>query len=50
MKVPVLLVLLALALAVGAPAQAQSADKFATPAGELTITFVGHGTLMLQIG
>ena len=49
MKVTALLVL-ALALTLGVPAEAQSADKFATPAGELTITFVGHGTLMLQIG
>ncbi len=47
MKVTTLLVL---ALAVAVPAAAQSADKFATPAGELTITFLGHATLMLQLG
>lgn len=47
MKVTALLVL---ALAIVVPATAQQADKFTTPAGELTITFVGHGTLMLQLG
>lgn len=47
MKVTALLVL---ALAATTAAFAQQADRFTTSAGELTITFVGHGTLMLQLG
>ncbi len=49
MKVTALLAL-ALAGAIGVPAAAEQADRFETDAGELTITFLGHGTLMLQLG
>jgi L-ascorbate metabolism protein UlaG (beta-lactamase superfamily) len=33
-----------------AVAWGQASDVFPTSAGDLTITFIGHGTLMLQVG
>jgi len=48
-----MVIVLAVATGVALFAQAQGSppsDRFATQAGELTITFVGHGTLMLQLG
>jgi L-ascorbate metabolism protein UlaG (beta-lactamase superfamily) len=38
-------------LAVGAPAQSEfEKDKISTSAGDLEITFIGHGTLMFRFG
>lgn len=41
--------LISMAMAAGA-GQAFETDVFPTPEGDLTITFIGHGTLMMSVG
>ncbi|HPB29616.1 MAG TPA: MBL fold metallo-hydrolase, partial [Acidobacteriota bacterium] len=46
----VMFLVVALGVAASAAGPAMEKDRFDTTAGPLTITFIGHGTLLLELG